>query len=109
MIVCWIYRDGVGAGLASALNQNNTNIYLGRQGRLPLQIKYHSILCDTFWGRGQKRSLHDTFYGPVPKRVTNKLHFFIHNLLIHYLNFLFHIPLFLLLILIYLHLLNTLM
>ena len=28
MIVCWIYRDGVGAGLASALNQNNINIIL---------------------------------------------------------------------------------
>ena len=65
---------GVGAGLVPALNQNNINI-LGRQRRLPLQIKYHSNLCDTFWGRGQKRSLHDTFSGPVPKRVTYKLQF----------------------------------
>ena len=69
-----VVEIGVGAGLVPALNQNNINI-LGRQRRLPLQIKYHSILCDTFLGRGQKRSLHDTFYGPVPKRVTYKLQF----------------------------------
>ena len=64
-------------GSSAPTNKKITSIF-GRTQGPPLQIKYHSNLCDTFWGRGQKRSLHDTFSGPVPKRVTYKLQFDLH-------------------------------